>query len=69
MLLARTSIASSWIGNNPPPGFFSNDWDEPCRDPEHNPPTMMYVPPGTTYTHRCPSCGKESVIKSPRIWV
>lgn len=29
----------------------------PCRDPEHNPPSMMVFEDGI-YEHTCPSCGK-----------
>lgn len=31
-------------------------WDAKiCRDPDHNPPTMMVYQPGV-YEHECPSC-------------
>ena len=29
---------------------------QPCRDPEHNPPTHIVLPPGT-YENVCSSCG------------
>ena len=32
----------------------------PCRDPEHNPPSMMVFEPGT-YEHTCPTC-KSKII-------
>ena len=32
-----------------------------CRDPEHSPPTMISLPPGT-YEHVCPSCGQKIVV-------
>ena len=28
-----------------------------CRHSEHNPPTMIVLPPGV-YEHTCPGCGK-----------
>jgi len=28
-----------------------------CRHPEHNPPSMIVLPPGT-YQHECPKCHK-----------
>lgn len=30
-----------------------------CRHPEHNPPGMICLPPGT-YEHECPGCGQKS---------
>ena len=30
----------------------------PCRSPEHTPPSMMVLPPGS-HTWVCPACGKE----------
>lgn len=38
-----------------------------CMSPEHNPPTHLYIPPGESYTHVCPACGKETVLRSPNI--
>ena len=29
---------------------------EPCMSPEHNPPSMMVLQPGT-HTWKCPKCG------------
>lgn len=29
----------------------------PCRDPDHNPPTMMVYEPGL-YEHTCRACGQ-----------
>ena len=33
----------------------------PCRDREHNPPTMRLFEPGT-YEHECPSCGAKAAF-------
>lgn len=30
---------------------------EICRHPEHNPPGMILLPPGS-HTWQCPACGK-----------
>jgi hypothetical protein len=39
-----------------------NAWiKEPCRHPEHNPPSMICLPPGT-YEHTCPGCGNKIVF-------
>lgn len=29
-----------------------------CRDPSHDPPSMMLYPPGV-YEHECPGCYKK----------
>lgn len=39
------------------------DW-RPCRSPEHNPPSMIVLPPGV-YEHVCPSCGKRAEFVVP----
>ena len=41
-----------------PPG---DSWKQPCRSPEHEPPPMIVLRPGT-HTWRCPSCGAERTI-------
>jgi hypothetical protein len=46
-------------------GFFDLPKTDVCRDPSHNPPSHLYVPPGKGYNHICPSCGKASTITSP----
>lgn len=37
----------------------------PCMDPSHNPPSHLYIPPGTNHTHTCPACGAKSTIGTP----
>ena len=37
---------------------------EQCKDPEHNPPSMIVLKPGT-HTWECPSCGQESTFTVP----
>jgi hypothetical protein len=36
-----------------------------CPDPDHIPPTMMVLEPGT-YQHNCPTCGVMTTIIVPR---
>ncbi len=38
---------------------------EPCRHPEHKPPGMVVLDPGT-YEHECPGCKAKQIIKIPR---
>ncbi len=33
-----------------------------CRHPEHNPPSMIVLPPGI-YEHTCPSCGRRVTFR------
>ena len=35
-----------------------------CRDPEHNPPGMICLPPGL-YEHECPRCGAKVRFRVP----
>lgn len=35
----------------------------PCISPEHNPPSHIYIPPGSKLVHTCPGCGKVTVIR------
>lgn len=37
---------------------------KPCNDPEHWPPTHLYIPAGYRYRHVCPKCGTERLIES-----
>jgi len=40
----------------------SANWPTPCQHPEHKPPTMTALPPGT-YEHECPKChGKQFFV-------
>jgi hypothetical protein len=45
-----------------------NSWinvkDGGCRHPEHNPPTHIYLEPGT-YEYICPACGHKQVFSVP----
>lgn len=38
----------------------------PCLHPEHNPPTMIVLKPGT-YEYTCPACGKKTTFTVPLI--
>ena len=33
----------------------------PCLSPDHNPPSMIVLSPGT-YEHVCPACGRVTVF-------
>lgn len=35
----------------------------PCMDSQHSPPSHLYIPPGMQLRHRCPSCGREVVVR------
>lgn len=37
-----------------------------CQDPEHNPPTMIVLEPGT-YRHTCPGCGRNMIFTVPGV--
>lgn len=37
------------------------DEKPPCRHPEHDPPSMIVLDPGT-YEHTCPGCQKKTVF-------
>lgn len=39
----------------------------PCMSPYHNPPTHLYIPPGETKIHVCPSCGKKTEMHGSAI--
>jgi hypothetical protein len=42
--------------------------DEECRDPEHNPPTMMVWKDGI-YIHECPTCHHKQrfEVRNPKM--
>lgn len=35
-----------------------------CNDPEHNPPSMIVLKPGT-HIYECPKCGQRQVVQIP----
>lgn len=37
-----------------------------CRSPEHNPPNMIVLEPGT-YEYTCPACGQQTVFTVPLV--
>jgi predicted RNA-binding Zn-ribbon protein involved in translation (DUF1610 family) len=39
---------------------------KPCLHSEHNPPTHWCPDPGI-YEHKCPACGKTTIINVPYI--
>lgn len=48
-------------------GFFDLPISTICRNPEHNPPTHLYIPPGKGYKHVCPGCGHVIILSSPTV--
>ena len=38
----------------------------PCRHPEHEPPTLIVLAPGT-YEYICPGCGAEVIFTVPLV--
>lgn len=38
-----------------------------CMHRGHEPPNMLYVPPGKRYRHVCPGCGKVTYINGSSI--
>ena len=48
-------------------GFEDIPIQEVCRNPSHNPPSHLYIPPGKQYRHVCPGCGHVTVIRPPQI--
>lgn len=44
----------------------AGQWLERCRHPEHDPPSMMYLPAGL-YEHQCPGCGSRTRFTGSRV--
>ncbi len=45
-------------------GPCSEDWRvRECRDPDHAPPSMLYIPPGELWEHECPSCHRKTLMR------
>ena len=42
------------------------DMPKPCLHPEHNPPTMIVLEPGT-YEYTCPGCGEKTTFVVPQV--
>lgn len=43
------------------------NWQGMCIDPQHNPPSHLFVPLGYVYKHVCPSCGAVSFIQPQHV--
>lgn len=41
--------------------------EKPCDDMNHFPPNYICIPYGMQYRHKCPSCGVESILRSPEV--
>jgi len=48
-------------------GFEDEEPIDICNHPGHNPPTMLWIPPGKRYRHVCPGCGFECVLHGSRV--
>jgi len=44
-------------------GFEPDDVAASCTSYDHNPPTMLYIPPGQRYRHVCPACGAVTLLR------
>ena len=45
----------------------SKSWNDPvcmCKSPDHKPPGMIVLEPGT-YEHTCPDCGEITTFTVP----
>ncbi len=42
------------------------DAPQQCLSPEHNPPSMIHLDPGT-YEYVCPSCGHKTTFTVPLV--
>ncbi len=40
----------------------------PCLNPEHNPPMHLYIPAFEKHIHKCPGCGKTTVMRGSNIY-
>lgn len=53
-----------WGEKTVKPGMQDDDeFVQPCLNPEHAPPTMLYIPPGKKYVHVCPACGYTVTLR------
>lgn len=46
--------------------FIKYEQPKICTSPEHDPPTMIVLPPGE-HTYQCPSCGKITTFTVPLV--
>jgi hypothetical protein len=35
---------------------------EICNHPEHEFPTLLFIPAGSSHTHTCPHCGQSATV-------
>lgn len=60
---ARTVYATGTNASEPQEGLFDLPApDQPCMDLAHTAPSLLHIPPGKGYRHRCPSCGLVTTI-------
>lgn len=41
---------------------------KPCMNPEHDFPSMIYIPPGESFTHTCPGCGNKITAQNSIVY-
>jgi hypothetical protein len=47
------------------PDFEKN---RPCRNPQHDPPSLIVIPQGKQMRHTCPGCGKTVVVRPASVY-
>ena len=61
-------VVGDVIDKTKPQMPFSQKWEtKQCMDYRHNPPMGLYIAPGETYVHICPSCGATRSLTSLNI--
>ena len=70
----KMSGTNKWVGGEFPEKQTQPDfagWEQikkPCIDPEHDFPSMLCIPPGETFTHKCPGCGHETAVQNTIVY-
>lgn len=59
---------SDYRNKNMPLRKISDPLPLPCNHPEHNPPGMMVLSPGT-YEYTCPQCGNKQIFTVPQVYL
>jgi hypothetical protein len=49
-------------GNNYIEDIPVGEYGNPCTHPEHNPPNFICIPHGKRLVHKCPKCGKVTIV-------
>jgi hypothetical protein len=35
----------------------------PCMSSDHEPPNLIYIPPGQAMEHTCSGCGRKTILR------